>query len=102
MYKTIVLELLQQRPLMHEQLRKDRRLLATMNQLAKQLKAAHEFWKGQLRQTLPGSDPNQIASQALEAALTELENRLPPESPPDDGLTLDAAMAYIRRHTPHA
>ena len=39
-YKTIVLELLQQRPQMHEQLRKDRKLLPALEFYAKELKAS--------------------------------------------------------------
>ena len=37
-YKTIILELLQQRPQMHEQLRKERKLLPTMERYARELK----------------------------------------------------------------
>ena len=100
-YKTIVLELLQQRPEMHEQLRKDRKLLPTLEIYARELKTSHEAWKEILSQARPGSDPSQIASEALEMALKELEDRLPSESPQDEQepLSLDAAMAFIRSHT---
>ena len=100
-YKTIILELLQQRPQMHEQLRKNRKLLPTLELYAKELKTSHEAWKELLSQLRPGSDQSQIASEALEMALKELEDRLPSESPPDDNeaLFLDAAMAFIRRPT---
>ena len=104
LYKTMVLELLEQRPLLHHQLRKERMLLATLEHHANQLKARHEALKEQLSQAKPGSDPGQIASEALEIALKELEDSLPSASPPDDSepLSLDAAMAYLRRHTPPA
>ncbi len=100
-YKTIVLELLQQRPRMHEQLRLTRRLLPTLETCAKELKASHEVWKETLSQAKPGSDPTQIASEALEMALKELEDRLPSASPRDDSEapSLDKAMAYVRSHT---
>ena len=100
-YKTIVLELLQQRPEMHEQLRKDRKLLPTMEIYAKELKTSHEAWKETLCQARPGSDQSQIASEALEMALKELEDRLPSASPQDEteALSLDEAMAFIRSHT---
>ncbi len=103
-YKTIILQLLQQHPAMHEQLRKDRTLLPTLERYANQLKIRHETWKDHLSQAKPGSDPSQIASEALEMALKELENCLPSESPPNDNatLSLDEAMAFIRRHTPPA
>ena len=44
----------------------------------------------------------QIASEALELAVKELEDRLPPVSPPDgqEPLSLEQAMALIRRPTP--
>jgi hypothetical protein len=100
-YKTITLELLQQRPEMHDQLRKDRKLLTTLEFYAKELKESHEAWKEALDQARPGSDPSQIASEALELALRELEERLPSESETgeEETLSLDEAMAYLRNHT---
>ncbi len=100
-YKTIVLELLQQRTELHEQLRLTRRLLPTMEAYAKELKAGHEAWKETLDRERPGSDQSQIAGEALEIALKELENRLPSGSHPNDDepLSLHAAMAFIRNHT---
>ena len=100
-YKTIVLELLQQRPEIHEQLRKDRKLLTTMESHARELKSSHESWKETLNQERPGSDPSQIASEAMEMALKELEDRLSAGSLLSDNetLSLDAAMASIRKPT---
>jgi hypothetical protein len=104
LYKTMILELLHQRPEMQEQLRRTERLPPTLELYARELKTRHEAWKGALSQTRPGSDPSQIASEALEMALKELEDRLPPVSPPDatGPLSLEGAMAFVRRHTPHA
>jgi hypothetical protein len=103
-YKTIVLELLQQRPEMHNQLRSKRMLLPTLERYASELKASHEAWKDHLSQARPGSDRSQIASEALEIALKELQDRLPSGSPPDENepLSVEGAMAFIRRHTPPA
>ena len=100
-YKTIILELLQQRPEMHEQLRKERKLLPALELYAKELKTSHEAWKEVLTQAKPESDPSQIASEALEMALKDLEERLPSASHPNDNdpLSLDAGMAFIRNHT---
>jgi hypothetical protein len=100
-YKTIVLELLQLRTEMHDQLRRERRLLPAMEQFARELKTSHQAWKEQLSTLSPGSDPNQIRSEALEMAIKELEDRLPPVSPQENNepLSLDGAMAFIRRHT---
>jgi hypothetical protein len=100
-YKTIVLELLKERTQLQEQLRLTRRLLPTLETCAKELKASHESWMETLSQAKPGSDPNQIASEALELAVRELEDRLPSVSPPHDqeALLLDEAMASIRSHT---
>ena len=104
MYKTIVLELLKQHPEIHNQLRSDRMLLPMLDRYARELKASHEAWKELLSQLRPGSDPRQIASEALEMASKELEDRLPSASPPKDqeALSLDEAMAFIRTHTPRA
>jgi len=97
-YKTIILELLQQRPEMHEQLRKDRKLLPTLEIYAKELKASHEAWKEQIAQANPGSEPSQVSSEAMEMALKEMEDRLPPASVMGDHeeLSLDQAMAHVR------
>jgi len=95
-YKTIILELLQQRPQMHEQLRKEHILLTTLELCAKELKTRHEELKHQFAQAKPGSEASQIASEALEMAVKELEDRLPPASQTDEALSLDQAMASLR------
>ena len=81
---------------------KERKLLPTLELYAKELKASHEAWKEFLSQQRPGSDQSQVSSEALEIALKELEDRLPSESPRDGSETtfLDAAMLFVRRHTP--
>ncbi len=101
LYKTIVLELLQQQTELHEQLRKARRLLPTLETLALELKASHEAWQQTLSQARPGSDPSQFSSEAMELALADLETHLRFASEPDEteALSLDQAMAFIRNHT---
>lgn len=103
-YKTIICELLQQRPEMHEQLRKERKLLTVLENYAQELKASHEGWKNLLTQMRPGSDPSQISSEALEIAVKELEDRLPAESRQKESEAhfLDAAMLFLSRRTPRA
>lgn len=100
-YKTIVLELLQQRQEMHDQLRQRRKLLTTMEQYARELKTSHEAWKETLTRERPGNDQSQIAFEALAMAIRDLEDRLPPASKQSDNeaLSLDAAMAFIRSPT---
>ena len=103
-YKTIVLELLRDRPTLHEQLRINRTMFESLNNLVTALKSCHQSWMSQLALARPGSDPMQISSEALELALHELQDSLPPESPLDETATeaqsLDAAMAFLHRHTP--
>jgi hypothetical protein len=97
-YKTIVLQLLEDRPRLHNQLQRERRMLKTVELLALELKASHEEWRERLRQLRPRSDPAQIASEAMELAIEELQNRLPSESEADnDTFSLDAAMAFLKR-----
>ena len=100
-YKTIILEMLEQRPRLREKLRQSRKLLPTLEFYASELKDSHDDWKDRLQQAKPDSDPSQIASQAMELALKELEDRLPSESNQDESetLSLDQAMAHISRHT---
>jgi hypothetical protein len=103
-YKTMVLELLQQHPEIHQQLLSKRTLLATMELYARELKSSHGAWKTRLCQALPGSNPSQIASEALEIALWELEYVVQSEFPPEESepLTLEGAMAFLRGHSPPA
>jgi hypothetical protein len=104
LYKTIVLRLLEERPEMYRQLQRNRKLLATLNRYARELKTSHEAWKQRLAEAKPDSSQSQIASEAGEIALKELEDHLSSVSRTDENepLSLDAAMAYIRRHTPPA
>lgn len=101
-YKTVVLELLQQRTELYEQLRQERKLLETVDSMALDLKASHELLIAQLQQARPGSAPQQISLEAFEMALTYLEDRLPRVSPMDDHeeLSLDGAMAFLLNRLP--
>ena len=103
-YKTIVLELLQDRPALHEPLRANGTLLQSMEQLAIALRACHLGWMAKLAETRPGSDPSQLSSEALELAVSELQDDLPDESQTSETamqpLSLDAAMAFLQRHIP--
>jgi len=96
-YKTIILEMLEQRPKMREELRQSRKLLPTLEFYASELKDSHEDWKDRLLQAKPDSDPIQIASEAMELALKDLQDHLPSESNQDESeaLSLDRAMARI-------
>ena len=69
---------------MHEQLRKERKLLITLELYAQELKTSHEGWKELLTPLRPGSDLLQIASEALEIAVKEMEDRLSAESSKSD------------------
>jgi hypothetical protein len=101
-YKSIVLEIMQGNPTLYEQLRASRTMLPALDQHAIELKSLHEAWKGLLHQESPGSDPSQIAAEALELAIQELRESLPSESKGNEAepLSLDAAIAFVRRPTP--
>ena len=94
-YKTICMELLEQRPKMYDQLRKSRSLLPTLNRLASDLKARHQAWKQELQATRLGSD-SQIADEAMELAVKELEDHLSADSEGEAMAFLDAAMPCLR------
>ena len=99
-YTTLILSLLEQQPALYQELRTSKTLLETLNRLAHTLKARHSHWIAALHQKRPDSAPEQIASEALEIALQEVRDTLPTDSPPSDPeLSLDAAMAFLRRHT---
>jgi hypothetical protein len=98
-YKTIVLGLLDQYPVLYEELRVRRSILQALDRYSTDLKASHDFWTDQLARARPGSEPTQTASEALELAIQELRNRLSTESQKDpsaEPLSLDEATAYIR------
>ena len=100
-YKTITLELLRERTELYEQLRLTHKLLPTLETWAAELKASHENWKQTLAAVKPGSEPSQLASEAMEMALKELEDRLASVSPPEEQeqLSLEKAMAFVQSHT---
>jgi hypothetical protein len=106
-YKTITLELLRQNPLLHQQLQSSGTLLQAMEHYAALLKAHHLTWMDSLERQRPGRDPTQFSSQALEMAVQDLRDALPAGSTSNaeaaaEPLSLDAAMAYLHRHTPNA
>lgn len=107
MYKTIVLELLQEQyPALHSRLLRKRMLLKALNQYAIELRTSHLAWMEELRRASPACEPSQIGSEALELALQHLQGSLPSESPPTgaaaETFSLDAAMATLRRPMPPA
>ena len=101
-YKTIVLQLLEQHPEIYNPLRRQRKVLPAMEHYANELRNLHLAWQEMFNQATPDSDPSQIASEALEMALKDLEDRLQSATPRDgqEELSLDQAMAFISRHTP--
>ena len=100
-YKTIVLELLSQQTELYEHLRITRKLISTLETFALELRASHHAWKESLSLARPDSDPTQIASEALEIAVQELETRLHSVSPRDESevFSIDQAMAHIQSHS---
>jgi hypothetical protein len=106
-YKTIVLELLQdQYPRLHQQLRARGLLLQAVDDYATAMRTIHRAWIDEIRTANPGLDPIQVSAEALEMTLRDFQDALPSESPPRDAaeetFTLDAAMAFLRSHTPPA
>jgi hypothetical protein len=100
-YGTIVLELLLDHPTLHERLRAKRLLLQALERSAAHLRARHVFWMAELARTKTATDPSQLSSSALEIAVQEFRDTLPPEKPYDpDSLSLDEAMGFLSRHTP--
>lgn len=102
-YKTIVLHLIEQNPGLHERLRAERSMLQTVTEYALALKESHLHWIEQLTTTNPASDPRQISGEAMEIAVSQLQETFSQAfSPSENGqaFRLDEAMAFLRRHTP--
>ena len=102
-YKTIVLELLQQNPTIYNQLCTKRTLNQSLDLYAKELKTSHEAWMHCLHQAMPGREQSQIASEALEIALWEMETFLNSEYPPDEseGPYVEAILTLLRAQAHH-
>ena len=96
-YKTIVIELLQQRPQFYRELQKTRQLMPTVNSFSAWLKTRHQFWMDQL--STQGMSESQTGTEAMELAMSELLDSLPLASLPsaDEAFSLDAAMALLHR-----
>ena len=101
-YKTIVLELLQNRPELHEKLRLSRTLLTTLNLYSSSLKANREAWMDRLSRVKSGSERSQLASEALEIAVQEMEDSLGTSNflLETEALSLDGAMAFTQDPKP--
>jgi cell division protein FtsL len=102
--KTIALELLTASGALHERLKRERKLLATVDLLAAELKRLHLEWIAQLSEGNSTEDPRSISSRASELAIEELRMRISPgDSADGDGaFDLDSAMAFLMRPTPPA
>src|SRR5690242_12652907 len=81
-YKTIMHELIQEFPELHQQLCKRRILLQSIENYARTLKYRHLYWMDQLDQERPASDQRQLSSAALELAVQDLREILSADSPP--------------------
>jgi hypothetical protein len=101
-YKTIILELIEARPQLHERLKTSRTLLSTVDRFAHLLKESHLGWIEQLQRARPGVEPPQLASEALELALNQIGMVFATNSESDetDPLTLDEAIQFVRQHKP--
>ena len=101
LYKTIILELLQdQYPMLHERLRASRTLPSTLDEQAVALRRHHQTRMDELAQARPDRDPLQISSQALELALQDVRDSLPSESEPTDAEEIFSLDAATRRTPP--
>lgn len=100
-YRTIVLGLIHRHPQTYQQLCSSRRLLPTADLYAEQLKATHQSWKGRLSKANPHCNSLQLEGESLELAIRDLENYLVAhfQANESDPLSLDAAMAFLRRRT---
>jgi hypothetical protein len=103
-YKTLTLQLLRHYPQIYNHLKKTRKVPQTLDHYSKELKLSHEGWKDSLSESKPGSNPIQIAAEAMELALHDLKDRLQADLPLDGSeslLSLDAAISFLRNPSQH-
>jgi hypothetical protein len=84
LYKTIVLELILDRPALHERLKAQRMLAATVDRYAQELHTCHAAWTDRLTQSNPDPDQTQIKTEALELALAQVLEAFRRESSMDE------------------
>lgn len=80
-YKTIILELIRQNEPLHDRLRSNRSLLATVDRLAEQLKADHEIYLNEMIMQEPTASRPAASQQAFEMAMKEAEEQLTAMTP---------------------
>jgi hypothetical protein len=103
LYKTIMLEMIQDRPGLYFELKSTNRLLPAVESYASELRTRHQAWKQAMASRRPESSPAQVASDALELAVEDMTSRLPSESADEAEIfSLDEAMNYLRKATPTA
>ena len=100
-YKTIVMELLEQNPELHNHLKQNRKLLETIDAMALELKWNHEQMIAELAEQQPDVAYSVTCSQATEIAIAELQQRLAPTSDheTDEAMSLEQIMASVTQHS---
>lgn len=101
-YQTIVLGILQDRPLLQNELMANNSLSSTTEKLATQLRDSHLQILGQLQHAEPSQSTIQLSSEAMEIAVNQLLESLSGDQEPEatETFSLDGAMAFLKRHTP--
>jgi hypothetical protein len=95
-YQTIILELLMQYPQLHESLRREKLLLATVKRLARELRQRHDEWQ-QTFSTTDSGNPL-VRAEALERAIQDLRDHLGLASDPEE-LDPETILASLRAAT---
>jgi hypothetical protein len=93
-YKTIMLELLRQYPVLRCDLRNGRQWLTALDRYPSGMKDRHTYWIDVLSQQRSQSAPEQFASAALEIAVQEVRDSLPLKA---DGSLIVAACRWSPR-----
>ncbi len=99
LYKTILLELLEQHPNYLDQLRRTRQIMPWLVETAFELQARHAEWNRVFFKQNPGSIPGRFSSEALEIAIREVSFTFPPESPGEElgDFPIEEAIRWIHR-----
>lgn len=96
-YKTMVLELIENRPSLHQQLASNDSLLSTMNHLAEELRTSHLDHLMLLHQTESNAPSIPLKHEAMEIAIAEIEKALDMMTPTSgELLSIDEAIAFIK------
>ncbi|MCA9050162.1 MAG: hypothetical protein KDA89_15610 [Planctomycetaceae bacterium] len=100
LYKTVVMELMEENGGLREKLRGEGNLLASLELLAGNLRERHRGLVAEMQGSRADGGFSEISSAALEIAVQEMRDRMTAFSDSDETIDLDQLLQEIVRRSP--